>query len=62
MKESGRGGIEDETVKKKIYLFIWLHGVLVAAQGVFVASYRIFHCSSDFLVVVGGLSSCGTRA
>ena len=39
-----------------------VHGVFVAAQVVFVASYRTFHRGSDSLVVVRGLSSCGTRA
>ena len=30
-------------IKKKVYLSIWLHCILVAACRIFLVSYRIFH-------------------
>ena len=47
-----------------IYLFIWLHRVLVAAHGIFMAVCGIFHCGARASLVAahGILSSCGTRA
>ena len=43
----------------KRYLFIWLYQVLIPTRGICIASFRIFHCSAQTLVVVYGLSSCG---
>ena len=42
------------TVLLFIYLLIWLHRALVAAGGLFVVLWVIFHC--------GALLSCGTQA
>ena len=35
---------------KNIYLFIWLHWVLVEARGIFIATRGIFSCSMRDLV------------
>ena len=43
-------------LKKNIYLYIWLHPVLIAAQGIFVASCGSFHCGTR------AFSSFGARA
>lgn len=42
------------TVLLFIYLLIWLHRALVAAGGLFVVLWVIFHCSA--------VLSCGTQA
>ena len=39
------------TFLKIIYLFIWLHRVLVVASGTFVAACRIFSCGMQDLLV-----------
>ena len=48
-----------------IYLFIWLHQVLVAACRIFVVAYRIFRCDTrafSLVAVCGLLPSCDARA
>ena len=35
---------------------MWLYQLLVAARGIFIASFRIFHCCTQILFMVQGLS------
>ena len=37
-----------------LFLFIWLHWVLVAARRIFIALFRIFHCGTWSLVAARG--------
>lgn len=45
------------------YSFIWLHQVLIGAQGIFILSWEVFplYCM-NILVVMRSLSSCGMWA